>query len=65
MERFRGLSQPSRIVFWLILTTLVAGMLYAVFSTQLGQTALLICCGGGALVIVIGLASERGMRRGR
>jgi hypothetical protein len=65
VERFRGLSTTSRGIFWLILTLLVAGLLYAVFSTQLGQTALLVCCGGGVLVVIIGLASEAGMRRGR
>ena len=65
MERFRGLSTPSRAVFWLLLAGLLAGALYAIFSTQLGQTALLICCGGGLLVVVIGLASEAGMRRPR
>jgi hypothetical protein len=63
MERFRALSRPSRAAFWLIIALLAAALLYAVFSTQLGQTALLVCCGGGALVIVIGLMSEAGMRR--
>ena len=63
MERFRALSRPSRLAFWIIIALLAAALLYAVFSTRLGQTALLVCCGGGALVIAIGLVSEAGMRR--
>ncbi len=65
MERLRGLSTSSRAVFWLIVAALIAGLLYAIFSTQLGQTALLVCCGGGLLILVIGGLSEAGMRRPR
>ena len=65
MQRFRSLSTTSRAVFWLILAALLAGLLYGIFSTQMGQTALLVCCGGGLLIIVIGVLSESGMRRPR
>jgi hypothetical protein len=63
MERFKGLSRPSRAIFWLFLIALVAGALYAIFSTQLGQNVLLLCCGGGILIAIIGAISEGGMRR--
>ncbi|MCC6613826.1 MAG: hypothetical protein IT320_10140 [Anaerolineae bacterium] len=65
MQRFRSLSTTSRSIFWLILALLLAGLLYAIFSTQLGQTALIVCCGGGLLIVVIGVLSEAGMRKPR
>ncbi len=63
MQRYRNLSRNSRFIFWAIIAAMVAFILYAIFSTSFGQTALLVCCGGGILVIIIGLISERGMRR--
>ncbi|KXK19208.1 MAG: hypothetical protein UZ15_CFX003002077 [Chloroflexi bacterium OLB15] len=63
MQRYRNLSRNSRILFWAIIAAMVAFVLYAIFSTSLGQTALLVCCGGIILIVVIGLISERGMRR--
>ena len=65
LDRFRNLSRSSRAVFWLILAAFVAVVLYAFFSSQFGQNALLCCCGGALLIAVVGLASERGMRRSR
>jgi hypothetical protein len=65
LERFRGLSRSSRVVFWVILGLFVAIALYAFFSSQLGQNALLCCCGGVVIVALIGIVSERGMRKSR
>jgi hypothetical protein len=63
MEQLRNFRLASRTVFWLIFIGLVVAALYAIFSTRIGQTALLICCGGLALLVVVGILSERGMRR--
>jgi len=62
-RNLRNVSRTSRVVFWIILTVLVGFLLYGFFSSSIGQYALLICCGGGLLVAVIGILSERGMRR--
>jgi hypothetical protein len=64
-QQRRRISVSSRTIYWVITILLVTALIYAIFSTQLGQTALLICCGGLVLVVVIGLISERGMRRVR
>lgn len=63
MNRLRGVSLASRTVFWLILIGLIVLGLFAFFSSQIGQQALLICCGGAVVLVVVGLLSERGMRR--
>ncbi len=63
MDRFRNIRLASRTVFWLILIALIVAALYAFFSSRIGQTALLICCGGLALLVVVGILSERGMQR--
>jgi hypothetical protein len=63
LDRFRNLSRSSRAVFWVIIAAFVAFILYAIFSSRLGQTALLICCGGIVLVAIVGIISEQGMRR--
>jgi hypothetical protein len=65
MNRLKRISLTSRTIFLLVIVALIVAALYAVFSTQLGQTALLICCGGGVLLVVVGVMSERGMRRPR
>jgi predicted Rdx family selenoprotein len=65
LDRFRNLSRSSRLVFWLILAAFVAVALFAFFNSQLGQTALLFCCGGALVIALIGIVSERGMRRSR
>ncbi len=58
MDSLRNIRLASRTVFWLILIGLVVAALYAFFSSRIGQTALLICCGGLVLlVVVIGLAA--------
>jgi 4-hydroxybenzoate polyprenyltransferase len=65
LERFRDLSRSSRAVFWLILALFVAAALYAFFNSRFGQTALLCCCGGALVIAILGLVSERGMRKPR
>jgi hypothetical protein len=65
MQR-RGLQRTSRrlrIGFWVMLALMIAALAIAFFDTRLGQTVVLACCGGIVLLIVIGLLSERGMRR--
>jgi hypothetical protein len=65
MDRLKGVSVASRTVFILIIGLFVLIGLYAFFSSQIGQTALLVCCGGLILLGVVGFLSERGMRRPR
>lgn len=62
MRRLRRISSTSRGIFWLILIAFIGIGLYAFFSSQFGQTALLICCGGLIALAVIGILSEMGMR---
>lgn len=64
-NRLRRLSRNTRIMGWFILALLIMAVLYAFFSSQLGQNVLLCCCGGGILVAAVGILSERGMRRPR
>jgi hypothetical protein len=63
IDRFRNLSRSSRGVFWLIVAAGVAIILYAFFSSRFGQTAIVCCCGGVVVVAIVGILSERGMRR--
>jgi hypothetical protein len=65
MNRLKNVSVASRTVYIVVIGVIILIALYAIFSSQLGQTALLVCCGGGLLLVVVGLASERGMRRPR
>jgi hypothetical protein len=65
MDRFRNIRLASRTIFWLILIALIVAALYAFFSSRIGQTALIICCGGLVLLVVVGILSERGMRGAR
>lgn len=65
MRNLRNVSLASRTVFWLILVALVVIGLYAFFSSRVGQTALVICCAGLVVLVVVGILSERGMRRPR
>lgn len=63
VERFRGLSRGAQIVAGLILAGLILALLIAFFTSEIGRTVALVCCGGVIVVVVIGLLSERGMRR--
>ncbi len=64
-KQLKRISLTSRTVFWLILVAFVVIGLYAFFSSRIGQTALLVCCGGLIALAVVGILSERGMRRPR
>lgn len=63
LDRFRHLSRSSRALFWGMIAIFAAFILYAFFSSRLGQTALICCCGGAIAAAVIGILSEQGMRR--
>lgn len=65
MDRLKGISLTSRTVFWLLIVAGVVIGLYAFLSSRFGQTAILVCCGGAVLLVVVGLLSEGGMRRPR
>jgi hypothetical protein len=64
-KRLKRISLTSRTIFWLILIGFIVIALYAFFSSRFGQTALLVCCGGLVLLVIVGILSERGMRRRR
>jgi hypothetical protein len=65
MDRLKGLSLASRTVYILIIGAFVLIGLYAFFNSRIGQTALLLCCGGAVVLVVVGILSENGMRRPR
>lgn len=62
IERFKGASQATKGLFIAIIVGMVLIGLYAFFTSELGRTITLVCCGGVVLVIVVGVLSERGMR---
>jgi hypothetical protein len=62
-ERYRNLSGNSRTIFWIIVAAMVILGLYGFFTSELGRTVALICCGAVILLVVVGLLSERGMQR--
>ncbi|MEZ4670131.1 MAG: hypothetical protein R3E39_19675 [Anaerolineae bacterium] len=64
-KRLQQFSSTTRIAFWVLLVVLIMGLVYGIFSTQFGQNVLICCCGGGLVVAVVGILSERGMRRPR
>lgn len=63
MNRLRNFSRTSWIVFSLIFAGLIIAGLVAFFTSEVGRTIALVCCGGLVLVIVVALISERGMAR--
>jgi len=65
MDRLKGVSLASRTVFILIIGAFILIGLYAFISSRIGQTALVVCCGGAILLVVVGILSESGMRRPR
>ncbi len=65
MDRLKRISLTSRTIFWLLLIAGVVIGLYAFFSSRFGQTALLVCCGGAVVLVVVGIISENGMKRPR
>lgn len=62
MKRF-NIPLASRTIFWLVLVVMIVLGLYAFVSSRFGQTALVVCCGGLVVVVVVGILSENGMRR--
>jgi hypothetical protein len=65
MDRLKGFSLTSRTLYRLIIVGMVIVLVFAFLNSRIGQTALLVCCGGAILLVVVGLLSERGMRRHR
>jgi di/tricarboxylate transporter len=65
MNRYHSLSQSSRSIFWVILAVMVVVGVVAFFTSELGRTVTLVCCGAAILLIVVGVLSERGMQRPR
>lgn len=63
MNRYRNLSSHSRSVFWVVLALMIILGLIAFFTSEVGRTVALVCCGGVLLLIVIGVVSEGGMKR--
>jgi hypothetical protein len=63
MNNLKNVRLASRTIFLLLFGLLIVALVYAFFSSRIGQTALLVCCGGALLLVVVGLLSERGMRR--
>ncbi len=61
----RRISLTSRTIFFIILGLLILAGVYAFLNSRIGQTALLVCCGGAVLLVVVGILSENGMRRPR
>ncbi len=62
-ERARQVSRSTRLVARIILVGLLIAGIIAFVTSSFGQNTLLICCGGGLLLALIGIISERGMRR--
>ena len=52
-------------IFWGILAVMIVIGVIAFFTSQIGRTVALVCCGGLILVVVVALISESGMRRPR
>lgn len=65
MDRLKHFSLTSRTIYRLIIVGMVIVLVFAFLNSRIGQTAVLACCGGAVLLVVVGLLSERGMRRPR
>ena len=63
MNRYRSLSQRTRRIFWGILAVMIVVGVVAFFTSELGRTVALVCCGAIVLLLVVGVLSERGMQR--
>lgn len=62
-DRYRNLSRSARTIFWVVLAVMVAAGVIAFFTSELGRNIALLCCGGIVVLVVVGILSERGMRR--
>ncbi|MEO8611856.1 MAG: hypothetical protein ABI690_28410 [Chloroflexota bacterium] len=65
MDRFKQISLTSRTIYILVIGVLIVIGLYAFFNSRVGQAALLVCCGGAILLVIVGVISEGGMKRPR
>ena len=65
MDRFKQISLTSRTIYILVIGVLILIGLYAFVNSRVGQTALLVCCGGAIVLVVVGIISEGGMKRPR
>ncbi|HVU13579.1 MAG TPA: hypothetical protein VHD90_20005 [Phototrophicaceae bacterium] len=65
MNRYRNLSNNSKIIFWIILAIMVVVGLIAFFTSPTGRAVALVCCGALILVVIVGILSESGMNRRR
>ncbi len=62
-SRLRGFALHSRTTYRVIIVGMIVVAVAAFLFSRVGQTALLVCCGGLILLAVVGILSERGMRR--
>lgn len=62
-RRLRNISARARRVYFGIAILVGLILLYALFTSRAGQTLVAVCCGGLILLAVVGVLSERGMRR--
>ncbi|MBL8133268.1 MAG: hypothetical protein JNL42_15510 [Anaerolineae bacterium] len=63
ISQLRNLTGASRTVFILVAVVLVLIALYAFFTSETGRIISIVCCGGVMALAVVGILSERGMRR--
>lgn len=64
-NRYNNLSRSARTIFWVVLAAMIVLGLFAFFTSEIGRTVTLLCCGGLILLVVIGVLSEGGMRSAR
>lgn len=65
VDRYKGFSRSSKSLFWVILAAMILVGLVAFFTSDVGRTLALVCCGGLIVLVIVGVASERGMNRPR
>lgn len=63
IDRFNGLSRTSKTIFIIVLVAMIGIGLYAFFTSELGRTITLVCCGGIVVLVIVGILSEMGMKR--
>lgn len=63
LDRFKTLSRTSRTIFIIILIAMIVVGGYAFFTSELGRTVTLVCCGGIIVLAIVGILSEMGMKR--
>ena len=63
-QRLRRFSGRARKVYFALIALGVLALAYAFVTSRTGQTVIAVCCGVLVLLAVVGILSERGMRRG-